>query len=75
MEGWKGSSERLGSAQISPSALTDALCGCDEALDGEMSVQSTLLEWAGSSHRCPEPAAGQQGLGAVKASAQAGDGV
>lgn len=37
-------------------------------------LQSTLLEWAGSSHHFPEPAAaaGQQGLGAVKASAQAG---
>lgn len=77
MEGWKGNSERPSSAHISSSALTDILCGFNEVLDWEMSVQRTLLEWAGSSPHLPEPAAaaGRQGLGAVKASAQAGDGV
>lgn len=76
VEGWKGNSERPSSARISSCALTDILCACNEVLDWEMSVQSTLLEWAGSSPHFPEPAAaaGQQGLGAVKASAQAGDG-
>lgn len=76
-EGWKGNSEGLSSARISSSALTDILCRCDEVLDWEMSVQSTLLERAGSSHRVPEPAAaaGQQGLSAVQASAQAGHGL